>query len=433
MDDQGKIGPRFNDGLNMAGSYYGATATLPALHAPLAEDLDVDLCVVGGGCTGLSTALHAAERGLSVVVLEGGRVGFGASGRNGGQLIPGLRKGASELIELYGATQAHALFQAGLDARETVLSLIRRFNIDCDLKLNGHLLAAVKSDHARDFAAEIKALNTLGYFEAEALSPSETMSLVGSAYAGGLLDHQGGHYHPLKYTLGLAAAAERAGARIFEASPVIALDRGKTLCARTATAIVRAKRVMLAGDAYLAGIYPPVEKRYIPIGSYIAVTAPLRSPEAFIRQDLAVSDTRFVVNYFRLTKDGRLLFGGGESYFPRPPRDMAAFVRGPLTQTFPQLRNVKIDYVWGGQVSVTMSRLPHIGRDGDIYFAHGYSGMGALMSTHAGKLIAEAMSGDEGTLDLFQKATPSAFPGGHLLRTPLQALGMLWFALRDRL
>lgn len=424
----------FNDTHGMAGSYYIATSHVAPDCPVLKGEAEADLCVIGAGATGLSAAIHAAEAGLKVVVIEGGRVGWGASGRNGGQLIPGLRKGAAELISLYGVERTQALLQAALKARDTVVGLIDRFGIDCDLKLNGHVLAAAKPAHAQDFDDEAEALTRLGYDQARLLSASEMKNHVDARYYGGLLDQGGGHYHPLNYTLGLARAACKLGVKIYEHSPATGHANGRV---STSEGRVKASTVIVAGDAYLSGLFPEIENHFIPIGSYIAVTPPLPDPHALIPQDQAISDTRFVVNYFRLTPDGRLLFGGGESYFPKPPRDMEAFVRRPLEATFPQLKGIRIDYVWGGKVSVTSSRLPHMGRlgahHGNLFYAHGYSGMGALMATEAGRLLARATTGETGGLDLFAGVAPQPFPGGEALRAPLQTLGMMWFALRDRL
>ena len=190
---------------------------------------------------------------------------------------------------------------------------------------------------------------------------------------------------------------------------------------------------MLAGDALLEGLAPRVNTRIMPVANYVVATAPLQNARDLIPSDAAVSDTRFVVNYYRLTPDGRLLFGGGERYSREPPADIAAFVRPHLEATFPSLKGVAIDHAWGGLVSITLTRLPHVGRDGQVWFAHGYSGMGAILSTLAGKLLAEAISGETARFDLFAGVEPPAFPGGVALRGPLHVLGMLWYALRDRL
>ena len=221
--------------------------------------------------------------------------------------------------------------------------------------------------------------------------------------------------------------------QIFEQSTAIRLERGGELRVATADGAVRARQVVLAGDALLEGLEPRVNARIMPVANYVVATEPLADPHALIPSDAAVSDTRFVVNYYRLTPDGRLLFGGGERYTPDPPADMAAFVRPHLEKTFPQIAGARIDYAWGGLVSVTNSRLPHVGKVGEVYYAHGYSGMGALLSTLGGKLLVDAMAGETAGFELFAGVEPAAFPGGTLLRGPLHVLGMLWFALRDRL
>ena len=424
----------FNDALNMAGSYYAATAHRAPEHPRLTGEIDVDLAVVGGGCTGLSAALHAAERGLSVAVLEGGKVGWGASGRNGGQVIPGLRKGAVELTKAYGPERARALFVLALEARTLVCALIKRHAIDCDLHITGHLLAAVKDSDLRDMEEEVDCLGcVMDYHEAYLLSAADTRAQVASDYRGGLLDHSGGHMHSLNYALGLARAARAAGAAIYENTPAVGLAKGAINRLATADGAVRARMVLLAGDALLQGLEPEVNKRIMPVANYVVTTAPLPNAAELIPYDAAVSDSRFVVNYYRRTTDGRVLFGGGERYTPDPPRDIAAFVRPHLEGVFPQLKGVAIDHAWGGLVSITRSRLPHLGRRGEVYFAHGYSGMGVILSTLGGKLAVDAMLGDSEGFDLFASIAPPPFPGGVALRGPLHMLGMLWFALRDRL
>ena len=426
--------PGFNDGLGMAGSYYVATANPFGAQPALTGEIEADLVVVGGGCTGLSAALHAAQQGLSVVVLEGGRIGWGASGRNGGQMIPGLRKSAPELVALYGPERAKALFDLAVEARDLVVDLIAEHGIDCDLKTTGHLLGAVKPADRRHLEAEAECLRlTMYYPHAVFLDADATRAQVDTPYQGGLLDRKGGHLHPLNYTLGLARAAQGAGAVLHEQSKAVALDQiGGRVRVATAGGAVVARQVVLAGDALLEGLSARVNSRIMPVASYVIATEPLADPQALIPSDVAVSDTRFVVNYYRLTADGRLLFGGGERYRPEPPADMAGFVRPYVEATFPALRGVRIDYAWGGLVSVTTSRLPHVGREGNVLFAHGYSGMGAILSTLAGKLMAEAICGREERFARFAEVEPGAFPGGVALRGPLYVLGMLWYALRDR-
>jgi gamma-glutamylputrescine oxidase len=424
----------FNDGLAMAASYYVATANPWREQPALDGERAADLVVVGGGCTGLSTALHAARAGLSVVVLEGGRVGWGASGRNGGQIIPGLRKGAVELVKLYGAERARALLDLAFEARDLVAGLIEEYGIVCDLRTTGHLLGAARPRDLEWMEAEAKCLSaTMNYPHVDLLSAEQAREEVATAYHGGLLDRRGGHMHPLNYALGLAKAALAAGVAIHEQSEVTALAAKSGVCARTRGGSVRARHAVLAGDALLHGLCPRVNRRIMPVANYIAATRPLPDPAALIAHDVAVSDSRFVVNYYRLSGDGRLLFGGGERYDPNPPSDMAAFVRGHMEAAFPQIRGVSIDYAWGGLVSLTRTRLPHVGRQGDVLFAHGYSGLGVVLSTLAGKLLVEEILGRSDRFGLFASLEPPAFPGGAALRGPLHVLGMLWYALRDRL
>ncbi len=434
---QGHDGAGFNDGLGFKQSYYFATAADAPGRPPLTGETTADLCVVGGGCTGLSAALHAAERGLSVVLLEGGRIGWGASGRNGGQIIPGLRKGALELLARYGPAEARALFDLALEARGLVLDLIQRHAIACDLKLTGHLAAAAKSSDMDHYAREVDALaQAMGYPHARLVSKADmAIALASPGYHGGLIDELGGHYHPLNYTIGLARAAQASGVAIHEASQALRLhETAAGVRVETARGAVTAAKVILAGDALLgANLAPRIASHIMPVANYIVATEPLDDPAALIAHDRAASDSRFVVNYFRLTADGRMLFGGGERYSTRPPRDIAAFAGQHMRRVFPPLTKARIDYAWGGLVSVTRTRLPHLGRDGGVYFAHGYSGLGAILSTLAGKLMAQAIVGEAAGFDRLAKIAPSAFPGGTLLRGPLYTLGMLWYAMRDRL
>ncbi len=425
----------FNANLDFERSYYLATAKPAERFVPLSGPIEADVVVVGGGATGLSAALHAREAGLSVALLEGGRIGWGASGRNGGQIIPGLRKGAHELVRLYGVERGKALFDLAIEARDLVACLIARHAIDCDLSLTGHLEAAVKPAHYREMEAEVRCLgDVMRYPHAELMDAGAARAVVDTPYAGGLLDKGGGHFHPLNYALGLARAAHSAGVMLFEDSVARRLtkDDGFVTIA-TDAGQVRARHAVLAGDAYLAGL-SRAEDWIMPVGSYIAVTAPLgEAAAALIPSNAAISDSRFVVNYYRLTADNRLLYGGRERYSPAAPVDIAAFVRPRIEETFPALKGVAIDHAWGGLVSITMSRLPHLARDGNVLIAQGYSGLGAILSTLAGKLVAEEIAGRSERFDRFAAVAPPRFPGGPALRGPLHVLGMLWYALRDRL
>lgn len=419
----------------MERSYYVATANSFVRAPKLEGEATADVVVIGGGYTGLHAALNAAERGFSVILLEAGRIGWGASGRNGGQAIPGWRKGAKELIAAFGRNKAKALFELALDARTLTLDRIAKHNIQCDLHVNGHLTLAAKPADLAWMNDEAETLATvMDYPYARVLSAAEAKAKVASvAFHGALLEECGGHLHPLNYAFGLADAARGVGVVLHENSRVVRLESTEGVAAHTESGVVRARFGVLACDALLEGLEPRIAGRIMPVANYIATTTPLPDPEKLIADHLAVSDSRFVVNYFRMTEDGRLLFGGGERYTPAPPADIEAFVRGHMASVFPQLRDVKIDHAWGGLVSISMTRLPHIGRMGDLFFAHGYSGLGVLVPALAGKVLVEAMAGTAERFDVLASIAPPPFPGGALLRSPLYVLGMLWYALRDRL
>lgn len=424
----------FNSGLGMERSYYVATANPFAPAAKLEGELNADVVIIGGGYTGLSTALRLA-RDFSVVVLEAGRVGWGASGRNGGQLIPGWRKGAADLVKLYGAEHARRLFGLSLQARDRVMQWIATEDIRCDLTVKGHLLAAAKPSDLEWMRKEVETLESvMDYPHACVLGADETRAKVASPqFHGALLDAWGGHFHPLNYALGLADAARRKGVSIFEESRAVSVDASDGVVVRTANGVVRARYGVLACDALLEGLEPRIAGRIMPVANYLVATAPLPNPKALIADGLAVSDTRFVVNYFRLSADGRLIFGGGERYTPNPPADIAGFVRPFMLKVFPQLADTPIEHAWGGLVSISMTRMPHIGRMGHLFFAHGYSGQGTILPAIAASAIGDAIIGKPELLDVLTGLTPPEFPGGATLRAPLHVLGMLWYALRDRL
>jgi len=330
--------------------------------------------------------------------------------------------------------RARALLNLAFEARDLVVDLIGEHGIDCDLRTTGHLLGAVKASDPRWMEAEVECLSgMIGYPHATYLSAAEVRGMVDTPYHGAILDRGGGHMHPLNYTLGLAKAALGAGATIHEQSVVKGLTKGGRVRVETDAGAVTARHAVLAGDALLQGVARDVHGRIMPVANYVVATEPLANARDLIPSDAAVSDSRFVVNYYRLTADDRLLFGGGERYTPTPPADIGAFVRPYLESVFPALRGAALPFAWGGLVSVTQTRLPHLAKDGEVYVAHGYSGMGVVLSTLAGKLLVDAMAGEYACFDLFAKVAPPPFPGGVALRGPLHLLGMLWYALRDRL
>lgn len=418
-------------------SYYVATANDLTPRPPLQGSIDCDVCVVGAGFTGLSAAIELAERGLSVVVLEAQRIAWGASGRNGGQLNTGLRKGAAELIAQYGRDGAKRLFDMAEEAKALVHERIARYHIDCDLK-PGVLLAALKTRDLSWMREEVElAQDVFGYDKLTLLDRDGTRAEVASErYCAGILDKGAAHLHPLNYALGLAAAAEAAGARIFEGSPVTDMAAGTAPKLTTPQGRVTARFAILAGNAYLGRLEPRIAGAIMPINNYIIATEPLGEMRArsLIPHDVAVHDTKFVVDYYRLSADQRLLFGGGETYSRRDPRDIAGFVRRYMLRVFPQLADVRVDYAWGGQLAITLNRLPQIGRlEPNLYFAHGFSGQGLALTGLAGKLIGEAIAGQAERFDIFAAIEHRQFPGGILLRRPAQLLGMAYYSLRDKL
>lgn len=417
-------------------SWYAATATPLARFDPLTGVQRADVCVIGGGYTGLSTALHLAEAGLDVILLEAHRVGFGASGRNGGQLGSGQRLDQEGLEGLVGPDDAQKLWQLGEDAKELVKSLIAKHQIDCHLRPGVAWTATSRREaaHMHDYGHHLQ--DRYGYNEIEFLTPEDCHQMCPSpAYRGGILDHGAGHLHPLNLALGLARAAAKAGARIHETSEVLEITQGSELRIRTANGEVRADHLVLACNGYLGGLNRQVASKVMPINNFVVATEPLGAEvDKVLTRDVAVADDKFVVNYFRLSHDRRLLFGGGESYGYRFPSDIAALVRKPMRQIFPHLKEVKIDYAWGGTLGITMKRMPYLARlDQNVLSASGYSGHGVGTAVHAGQLIARAIQGQAEGFNTMTRVPAPSFPGGAALRSPLLVLAMTWFALRDRI
>ena len=424
-------------GSGRSGSYYAATAPAVAPRPALAGSERADVCIVGAGFTGISAALHLAERGYSVIVLEAERVGWGASGRNGGQVGSGMRESMDDLERTLGPSRAESLWALSEEAKAIIAERIARHGIECDWR-PGNLLASTRERYMGWIEAEAEfCQRRFGYHGYRMLSRAEMREEVASdCYVGGRMDTGGGHLHPLRFVLGMAAAAHGAGARIFEGSRVERIRWGRPAEVSTARGVVTAEHVVLAGNAHLGRLEPRLEPRIMPIVNHQLATEPLGEPRAgsLVRSGACVHSTRFVVDYFRCTPDHRLLFGGGETYSDRPPDDLAGFVRGYLLRVFPQLADVRIDHAWSGRLAITMSRLPHVGRVApNGFFAHGFSGHGVALTQIAGKLIAEAVAGTAERFDVLAGLRHRAFPGGTRFRHPLLVLGMLYYALRDKL
>lgn len=416
-------------------SYYRATAHNAPERPPLAGDVRADVAVLGAGFTGLSAALELAEAGYSVIVLEAERVGYGASGRNGGQICTGYSKGLSELGRYVGQENVQTTWDIVDAAPKLIKDRVAKYQIDCDLKW-GYLHCAERKSHLEELRETQEEWNGVGYTGSKLIEKSGMGDHIGSdLYHGALWEPGAGHMHPLNYCLGLAKAAEAAGVRICELSRVTKIDSSDTPALHTEQGVVRADFLVLGGNAYLQETQPFLYRRLMPVGSYIVGTEPLsdNAVKDLIPGDDAVANCNFIVDYYRRSADNRMLFGGRATYSGLEPTDLGGFVKPRMLRVFPQLKDAKIDYVWGGQIGITVDRMPHLGRIGArTYFAQGFSGHGVALSNMCGKLLSEAIRGQSERFDILARVRHPIFPGGRF-RTPLLTLGMFWYRLRDAL
>lgn len=419
-------------------SWYAASTPPQPPRPTLQGDVDTDICVIGGGIAGCSTALHLAERGYRVVLLEAHRVGWGASGRSGAQAIPGIACGQHKLQALVGDADARRIWDVSVEGLRLQRELIARHGIDCDLR-TGQMHVAIKPRQERELREEVATLHgEYGYDSVRMVEREELRSILASdRYIAGTYDSAGGHLHPLKYTQGLAAAAERAGVRIFEDSRALTYARvAGALEVTTATGRVRCRSLALCGNAWLGPFAPALSRKIMGVGTYIVATQPLGAERAaaLIRNDAAVTDINWVIDYFRRSADHRLLFGGRVSYSGLDPLGTRRATRARMLAVFPQLADADIEHAWGGYVDITMNRAPHFGRlEPDVYFLQGFSGHGIALTGVAGKLLAEAIGGTAERFDLFARIPHRDFPGGAALRRPALVLAMLWYRMRDLL
>lgn len=418
-------------------SYYASVSNQLPPFAPANGSLKCDICVVGAGYTGLSSALHLAQKGYNVILLDAQRIGFGASGRNGGQVGQGQRLEQDELEPMMGNEDARKLWDIANQSVDLVRELSKSDLVECDFH-DGIIHADHRKRYVRhslNYAQKLQ--DEYGYDKIRGLEQDEIRSLIDSdAYHGGTLDMGAGHINPLAFAFGLARMAQAAGVRIFEQSHVTDIDYAQPATIKTQNAQIEAEYVILACNGYLGDLNKKVASVVMPINNYIVATKPLlqEQREALISHNYAVADSKFVVNYFRFSDDGRLLFGGTESYGYRFPKDIATKVRKPLGIIFPQLKDIQIDYSWGGTLGITMNRMPHFERlKGNVLSLSGFSGHGLAMATLTGQIAADAIAGQAERFDLMAKVPTMRFPGGPAMRTPLLALAMLYYSIRDKL
>lgn len=439
-------------------SYYEATVQRPSPAPALAADIECDVAVVGGGLAGLSAAIELADRGYQVALLEAHQIGWGASGRNGGQALAGLACEQETIEAQLGLDEARRVWAMTIEALTLIQQRCARFQIDCDWR-PGYLSLAVNERKARALQAWQLRMQSLYQHETAWITPRQLPQWIASPrFHSGLHDPISGHLHPLKYSLGLARGARQLGVRVFENSAVIALDAAATASGsvrvRTAGGSVRAAHVLLAGNVYLQGVAPALEPRIMPVGTYIIASEVLDEALArsLIPSGAAVCDTNFVLDYFRVashsisdTTERRMLYGGRVSYSTSTPMNLAASMQKRMAQTFPQLSGIGVEFAWGGFVDISMNRAPDFGRLSDrmlagaatglsnVYYLQGFSGHGLALTGVAGKLVAEAIDGDAQRFDTFSRLRHREFPGGKLLRTPALVAGMAYYRLKDLL
>jgi len=415
-------------------TYYHAFTSEDERRPQLNSEIDADICIIGGGLTGVSAALHLAEHGYNTVLLEDGRIGDGASGRNGGQICMGYSCEMNMFERAAGLDAAQRFWAMANEAIEDIQDRIARHAIEADYR-RGYIHAALNNRQERGLEEMAESWSkTYGFTDIKMLNRAETEAATGSRlYTASLLEHGSGHMNPLAYLYGLAQAAQSAGARIFEESRATSIEKGTKVTIKTDNGRVKARMLVLAGNAYLDALVPEIRYRVAPVLSAVGATAPLSADQAsrILPGEEAVADSNTALNYFRRTVDNRLLFGGLASYSGRPITNAADALRQQMAKVYPELSEVVIDHAWSGKIAITTSRMPDFGRIGNnIYYAQGFSGHGLALTGLAGKLIAEAVAGDAERFDMFARLPNLRFPGGPA-RTALLALGMAWFKMRD--
>ena len=417
-------------------SYYAASANPVPQRPALQGESETDVCIIGAGYTGLSTALFLLENGFKVTIVEAAKVGFGASGRNGGQIVNSYSRDIDVIERTVGPKHAKMLGDMAFEGGRIIRERIAKYDIKCDLK-DGGVFAANTPKHMKHLEAQKKLWERYGHTQLELMDAKRIREVVNTdAYVGGMLDMSGGHIHPLNLALGEAAAVESLGGIIHEQSPAIRVERGTNPVVHTPEGRVKAKFIVVAGNAYLGNLLPELASKSMPCGTQVITTEPLSDEVAasLLPQDYCVEDCNYLLDYYRLSADKRLIFGGGVVYGARDPSNIEAIIRPKMLKTFPQLKNVKIDFAWTGNFLLTLSRLPQVGRLGDnIYYSQGCSGHGVTYTHLAGKLLAETLRGQAERFDAFASLPHYPFPGGRLFQVPFSAIGAWYYNLRDKM
>ncbi|WP_239351292.1 NAD(P)/FAD-dependent oxidoreductase [Snodgrassella communis] len=424
-------------------SYYAASRNDHTYYPSLQGTVEVETCIIGGGLSGIGTALPLAQQQHSVALIEAAQIGYGASGRNGGQVIYGYAAEMSSIASMIGLKNAQTLWQWSRQAVALVEQQIQTYRIDCDWH-RGYAHVAIRPRHLHALTEWVKEAAAHYHFHDYQIWNQHQLQqqLASERYAGAIFDQQAGHLHPLNYTLGLARAAAAAGALLFEHSPMLAIEpwqHGYRIT--TPNGCIMTKNLVIAVNAFTRSLQQAtiqsLAAKILPVATYMIATEPLgERAQQLIHNNMAVCDTRFVLDYYRLSADKRLLFGGKVNYSGREPsqQQLIQGMRHDMLKVFPQLADVHIDYAWGGQVDISMNRIPHFGRlNPQLYFLQGFSGHGVAATGLGGQIVAEAISGDNSRLRLFEKITHHNFPGGKLLRLPTQWLGAGYYRLKDLL
>lgn len=418
-------------------SYYAASRNPAPERSPLNAGKSAQVCVVGGGFSGIATAVALAERGYQVTVLEAKQIGWGASGRNGGQIVNGYSRDLDEIEKRYGQDAARTLGDMTPEGGDIIRERVERYDIDCNLRTEGNVYAAFNKKQLRELENRVALWQRFGYQELELLDDDQIKHHSNTdLYVGGLVDHKGGHIHPLNLVLGEADAAESLGATIHENSPVTHIVSGSRPTVHTANGQVQADYVVVCGNAYLDRAVPALRQRIMPVSTQVMATEPLGEDTALrlMPARTCVEDCNYMLDYYRMSADHRLLFGGGSVYGGTTPANIEAKLRPHLARTFPEIKDVRIDYAWSGNFALTLTRIPHMGQlDDKTYFTHGYSGHGVTTTHLAGRLIAEAIAGERARFDAFSSLRNYPFPGGRLFRVPLSVAGSWYYMAKEKM